>query len=1124
LANAEQDNPFYIVAIGASAGGLLALQQFFDNMPSDTGMAFVVIQHLSPDFKSQMDELLSRHTNMPVRKVADRLPLEPNKIYLNISMTQMEVQDDYLLLTQLPQSQHVDLPIDVFFTSLAKQLGARAIGVILSGTGRDGSEGVEAIHRRGGMVLVQSPASAQFDSMPRSAIETGACDLVLKPEEMPAMLVKHLADPAEHFLRVGQELELTGSEADYAEIFDLLHREYNLDFTKYKIGTVGRRISRRMGYRHLEQVSEYLEILSSNHDEIDNLYHDLLIGVTEFFRDEKAFGYLEATIIPELFASLSPNDDLRAWSAGCATGEEAYSLAILLAEKASEVNFTGKITVFTTDVHKRSLDSAAQGVFTGDGLAKVSPARLQRFFVEVDKNLYKVKTELRKLLTFAHHDLTRDMPFCKLDLICCRNLLIYLQPEAQRKVLSLFHFALKMNGFLFLGKSEGIGGPMANDFETISTQNKIFRKTRDHKLALEIDANRRGSPQVIQRAGSQTVLQRPASLDRRVLNDYDTMLERHIPPGILVDDTFHVLHCFGDVAQFMKPLRGRIETDILSMTEGNLHVALSTSLQKVKKSGLRTVTRNIRLKTAEEEYLVDVTVDPIPYQNTSSLHYHIYFQQIEKEPPPLAQLPKEAELDIFEPSLYYRQHLADLEIELQIARADLLATQENLQTTTEALNATNEELQAANEELQSANEELNSANEELQSTNEELYSVNSEFERGNLELKQLNVDLINLLTSIDSGIIFLDKEKHIRKFNPAISAFFKLLPQDIGRPIDHIAYQLADQSELSADIGSVLQDGVVVEKEVATREGDWLLSRIMPFSSEEGPREGVVITFTNISKVKDAELKVKRLNEELAKRIKELEETYLKLEEESGQRIRAMEELRQKDQLMIQQSRMAAMGEMLGNIAHQWRQPLNVLGLQIQELKISYKLGKFSEALLENNVQKAMEIIQHMSQTIDDFRDFLVLDKEKKLFSVDQTIRRSVSLIDASLKEHSISLEISCSGDPQINGYQNEYGQVILNILMNAQDAFVEKGKSDARITVRAWQEDNRAVVTITDNAGGIKQEIIERIFDAYFTTKRLGKGTGVGLFMSNTIIEKSMGGRLSARNVDGGAEFRIEV
>ena len=1071
-----------------------------------------------------MDEILSRHTSMPVQKVADRLALEPNNIYLNISMTQMEVQDNYLLLTQLPQSQHVDLPIDVFFGSLAKQLGARAIGVFLSGTGRDGSEGVEAIHRRGGMVLVQSPASAQFDAMPRSAIETGAGDFVLKPEEMPAMLIKHLAQPAEHFLQVGQELELAGSETDYAKIFDLLHRAYNLDFTKYKIGTVGRRIRRRMGYRHLEQVSEYLEILSSNRGEIDNLYHDLLIGVTEFFRDEKAFGYLEATIIPELFASLSPNDDLRAWSAGCATGEEAYSLAILLAEKACELNFTGKITVFATDVHKRSLDSAAQGVFTGDGLAKVSPASLQRFFVEVDKNLYKVKTELRKLLTFAHHDLTRDMPFCKLDLICCRNLLIYLQPEAQKKVLSLFHFALKMNGFLFLGKSEGIGGPMTNDFETVSTQNKLFRKTRDHKLALEIDANRRGSPQVIQRAGSQTVLPRPASLDRRVLNDYDTMLERHVPPGILVDDTFHVLHCFGDVALFMKPLRGRIETDILSMTEGNLHVALSTSLQKVKKSGLRTVTRNIRLKTAGEEYLVDVTVDPIPYQNTSSLHYHIYFQQIEKEPPPLAQPPREAELDTFEPSLYYRQHLADLEIELQIARADLLATQENLQTTTEALNATNEELQAANEELQSANEELNSANEELHSTNEELYSVNSEFERSNLELKQLNVDLINLLTSIDSGIIFLDKEKHIRKFNPAISAFFKLLPQDIGRPIDHIAYQLADQTGLSADIGSVLQDGMVVEKEVATREGDWLLSRIMPFRSEEGPREGVVITFTNISKVKDAELKVKKLNEELAKRIKELEETSLKLEEESGRRIRAMEELRQKDQLMIQQSRMAAMGEMLGNIAHQWRQPLNVLGLQIQELKISYKLGKFSEELLEKGVQKAIEIIRHMSLTIDDFRDFLVLDKEKKLFSVDQTIRRSASLIDASLKEQNISLEISSSGDPQINGYQNEYGQVILNILMNAKDAFVEKGKSDARITVRAWTQDDRAVVTITDNAGGIKQELIERIFDAYFTTKPLGKGTGVGLFMSNTIIEKSMGGRLSARNVDGGTEFRIEV
>ena len=899
----------------------------------------------------------------------------------------------------------------------------------------------------------------------------------------------------------------------FEEIYRQLQREYHLDFSKYKIGTVGRRIKRRMGYRRMSEVPDYLAVISSDERELEDLYHDLLIGVTEFFRDESAFQSLEA-ILPQIIAALGPDEDLRAWSAGCATGEEAYSLAILLAEHAGRLNFTGKITVFATDVHKRSLDTAALGIYPPGSLGKITPERLQRFFFQLDNGQFKVKTELRKLLTFAHHDLTRDMPFSRLDLICCRNLLIYLQPETQKKVLSLFHFALKMNGILFLGKSEGTGG-FSSEFEVVSAPNKLFRKVREQRLALELTANHKESSMTLPRTGVQPPLSSPARLDRRVLNDYDTLLDRHMPPGILADDKFQIIHCFGNVAQFLRPLKGRIGNDILEMTDGNLHIALSTSLHNVRKTGQSTVTRSVKVKTAEEEYLVDLTVDPVPYEGSGTLHYHVYFKRMVKEPVAVEE-PEQENQNSFEPSLYYRQHLADLEIELQSTRTDLMATQETLQSTTEALNASNEELQAANEEL-------NSANEELHSTNEELYSVNTEYERSNIELKQLNVDLTNLLTSIDSGIIFLDKQMLIRKFNPAISSYFKLLPQDIGRPIDHIAYQLDDQSQLMSDIRSVLSDGSVIEKEISTKWGEWLLSRIMPFRSEEGPREGVVVTFTGITRVKEAELTVKRLNEELARRVGELERTYRRLEEESGERIRTMEELREKDRLMIQQSRLAAMGEMLGNIAHQWRQPLNALGLQVQELRMAHKMGKFSDQLLKESVDKVMAIIQHMSQTIDDFRDFLVLDKEKKPFKVDEVIRRSASLLEASFREHRIKLEIVSSGDPQITGRPNEYGQVLINILMNAKDAFGERERSDALITVRCFNEGGKAVVTITDNAGGIPEEIMDRIFEPYFTTKPDGKGTGVGLYMSSNIVE-SMGGRITARNVDGGAEFRIEV
>ena len=702
------DTPLYIVGIGASAGGLAALEQFFDHMPADSGMAFVIVQHLSPDFKSQMGELLRRHTGMPIQKVAHNIALRPNNIYLNISMTLMEVRAGHLLLTQIPEDRRVELPIDVFFTSLSNEVGTRAIGVILSGTGRDGSLGVRSIHGNGGMVAVQSPDSAQFDAMPQSAIDTGACDFILPAEEIPAALMESIGEPALPSAENAGGSVSPATAAQYREIFGLLQRACHLDFANYKKGTVGRRIRRRMGYRQLESLPEYTSLLASDQNELDELYHDLLIGVTEFFRDEKAFRHLESVVIPELFAALAPGRDMRAWSAGCATGEEAYSLAILLAEQASRRDFTGKISVFATDVHKRSLDSAAQGIFTADRLANLSPERLERYFTEVDKNVFKVKSELRKLLTFAHHDLTREIPFSKLDLICCRNLLIYLQPETQKKVLSLLHFALNMNGVLFLGKSEGIG-PLAGHFETLSGPEKIFRKIKDHKLAEYRVPDYKGSTPVTPGRAAQPALQRAAAIDRRVLYDYDALLERHIPPGVLVDENFQVIHYFGEVAQFLKTFKGRAETDILSMTEGHLHVALSTSLHRVKKNGLSVIIRDIGIRTRKDQFRVDVVVDPVPYENAASLHYHVYFQRIREAQPPATERPMVSDLGAFDPSLYYRQHLADLELELQDTKAELLSTRETLQSTSEALNATNEELQAANEELQATNEELNSA-------------------------------------------------------------------------------------------------------------------------------------------------------------------------------------------------------------------------------------------------------------------------------------------------------------------------------------------------------------------------------------------------------------------------------
>ncbi len=877
--------PTFIVGIGASAGGLNALEQFFDNMSPDSGMAFVVIQHLSPDFKSLMDDLLSRHTTMPIHRVTSGIALEANNIYLIPPKNQMTVREERLYLTEKIASQHIELPIDVFFHSLAEDAGERSIGIILSGTGSDGSRGVLSIHRKGGLVMIQSPESAQFDGMPRNAVATGVSDFILSPDRMPRILIEYTVSPQAVRSRQHHELEIFEDEGEFAEVFALLRRSYNLDFSKYKGSTVGRRIRRRMEFRQIPEVSDYASIISGDKEELESLYKDLLIGVTEFFRDSQSFRYLEQEVVPQLFANLHRGEDLRAWSAACATGEEAYSLAILLAEHAEYIDFKGKITVFATDVHKTSLDTASQGLYEKERLANVSQERLERYFKQEGGNLYRVTSELRKLVVFAPHNLLSDPPFTRLDLICCRNLLIYFQPVVQEKVISLFHFALKKDCTLFLGSSEGLG-VFANEFEVMANQHKMFRKIRDLKLAIDLDPSLSDRSRMATVTSTASPHSRIVSLDRQVLADYDALLRRHLPPGVLVNENRQILHYFGDVADYLKTPEGRVENDLLKLAEDNLHIAISTALQRSEKTRQPIVTRNVRIHRGTEELLIDLHLDPLPDEKTRSTHYHIYFERVR----PVEQILDAADecsdqdnRDRFDSVTHYRLHIADLETELQSAR-------ESLQTTIEELQTSNEELQATNEELLAANEELQSTNEELHSVNEELYSVNSEFERKNIELKQLNSDHDNLLASSDIGTVFLDRQLRIRKFNPAIAAFFKLLPQDLGRPIDHIAYHLSDQEEMLADIQRVIKEGVLVEREKQTRDGTWLLNRITPFRIETGQLEGVLITFTDISSIKEAEHKILKANEWLEQKV---DERTAELRSEIQERIAAESRLQE---------------------------------------------------------------------------------------------------------------------------------------------------------------------------------------------------------------------------------------
>jgi signal transduction histidine kinase/chemotaxis methyl-accepting protein methylase/chemotaxis response regulator CheB len=1103
--SAPGNKPVYIVGIGASAGGLNALEQFFDNMPPDSGMAFVVIQHLSPDFKSQMESLLAHDTRMPIHTVADDTTLAPDNIYLLPPMSQLTVNNWKLHRTGVANGRHVELPIDMFFSSLAEEAGPRAVGIILSGTGKDGSHGIQAIHDQGGLVIVQSPTSAEFDGMPRSAIDTDKVDFILPPEQIPTLLMEYIINPTEVHTRSRHVLESLEDEAEFREIFALLRQGYNLDFSNYKRATVGRRIRRRMDFLKIVKAADYVSILSADRNELDALYRDLLIGVTDFFRDPPAFQYLESNIVPQLFSSLTPGEDLRVWSAGCATGEEAYSLGILLRDKAAELNFTGGITVFATDMHKHSLDVAAQGLYCRERLTNVSADRLQRHFHEEGPDVFRVNAELRKMLVFAPHNLITDPPFSKIGLICCRNLLIYLRPETQKRVISLFNFALNGNGFLFLGSSEGLGD-LAGEFEMVSNQHKLFRKIRDQKLFLELHSSPTGEGLNAPTPHIKRVQPRLVSLDRQVLHDYDTLLGKHIPPGILIDEKHKIIHYFGNVAQYLKTPEGRAESDALLMTDDNLHVALSTSLQRVEKTGLSVVTRNIRIKCGGEEYLVDLTVDPIPDEKTLTVHYHVCFERVrpvEHTPPP--DMLDHADSSSFEAATFYRLHVADLETELQTARENLTITQENLRASIEELQVTVEEYQVTNEELQATNEELRTSNEELHSTNEELHSVNSELGRTNIELKKLTIEHANLLNSIDSGMIFLDRQICIRNFNPAIASFFKLLPQDIGRPIDHIAYQLPHQEQMLADLRQVLEGGLPIEKEVVAHDGRWLLKRIVPFRNETGELEGGIITFTDLSRIKAAEQKVNRLHEVLKLKINELH--------------REVEERRRAEEEADRASR--AKSEFLAAMSHEIRTPMHGIAGMAELLK---------ETPLNDQQQECVRVINSSSalllSIINDILDISRIEAgrmkiEASPFNLREVVGRAIDMLAVQARNKGLRFEQDYAGGLPCRflGDSARIEQVLVNLVGNAVK-FTEEGL--VRVTVSCVEANSspfEVKVSVEDSGPGIPDDKLQLLFQKFsplsLESSKMAGGTGLGLAISKELVEM-MGGRIGVETEEG--------
>ncbi len=1092
------DTPSFIVAIGASAGGLAALEEFFDHMPSDSGMAFVVIQHLSPDFKSLMDDLLARHTRMAIHRVTSGIVLEANAIYLIPPKNHMTVSAGKLYLEKLGQGHHPDLPIDVFFRSLAADAVGRAIAVVLSGTGSDGSRGLRDIHEKRGLVLVQSIDSAQFDGMPRSAFATGLCDLMLAPEAMPEVIMKYASVSDEERARVIRDFLVLDEDGEYQQIFAVLRNQFNLDFSKYKPPTVDRRIRRRMDFLKLADVNSYAARLASDMEELDALYRDLLIGVTEFFRDPKTFRKLQEKIAGAFFEGRQAEEEIRLWSAGCATGEEAYSLAITVAELAAQYEFKGNITIFATDVHRTSLETASLGIYHKHCLKNVSEERLKRFFIAKGDDRYQVVQEIRKMIVFAPHNLINDPPFTRMDLICCRNLLIYLQAEIQGKVLALFHFALKLNGILFLGSSEGLG-KMAAEFETVDSPGKIFRKIRDLKVAM--DMRLEPSKKLLAMPSAGTSPQRlTISLDRQLVHDYDALLGEYMPPGVLVDEQRRVLHCFGDLSGLLEQPRGRFANDLLDLVPENMKISLSTALHRAAQncervSSLNTITLGGRSH--------DLKVDCIADKKASSMHYFVSFPPSRREPVEPAALAREVhQLPQSEIPEFLQQRIVELEQDLQVNK-------ENLQSTIEELQATNEELQTTNEELMASNEELQSTNEELHSVNEELYTVNAEFELKNKELKQLNQDHDNLLTSIEIGTVYLDRELCIRKFNPAISNIFRLLPQDVGRPIDHIAYHLEHHERMLQNIRKVLVTGTAIENEVVTQDGQWLLKRLLPFRNETGAVDGVVMTFTDISRIKEAERQLARINEALEFKVAERTEMLQLAKEEAD-------------------AANAAKSIFLANMSHEIRTPMTGIFATVELLEDTGMSQKQLDILriLKSAAQNLMHIL-------DDVLDFSKIEAGKLTIKHDKfclasAIEEVLALNRPQLDQKKLEFVLDLDKNIPAALYGDEFRlrQIFSNLISNAVK-FTDRGKVTLGATLQNQDQEQVLIhFSIADTGCGLEPEAINIIFQPFTQadpsiTRKYG-GTGLGLTICNKLVAL-MGGEIWAEsNPEGGAIFHF--